>query len=49
LGRFGCDRLLGVFCSLGCRDAFRIKRPNSRAFSKYVLKKNPHALRGEFF
>jgi len=32
-GRFGCERLLGAFCSIGFRDAFRLKHPESREFS----------------
>lgn len=34
-GRFGCERLLGAFCSIGFRDAFRQKHQDSREFSWY--------------
>jgi exonuclease III len=30
---FACERLLGMFCSIGYRDAFRLKHPGAREYS----------------
>lgn len=32
-GCFGCEDLLGQFCTIGYRDAFRLKHPGSREYS----------------